>query len=158
MFQQGTESPWATQRQRWQLDSLKLSPAAGHLPQALLVVPTLASLHPVTYLCFLCLHQARLASEQAYLFVKYDRLPKKPLAQQCWQPIVTAQTGGGIMFSGCPSVRLSVCYTNWWTRYFENTWTEFDASWHKVVHGTRARNGQVWDSWGQRSRSNDADD
>jgi len=21
-----------------------------------------------------------------------DRLPKKPLAQQCWQPIVTAQT------------------------------------------------------------------
>jgi len=112
MFQQGTESPWATQRQRWQLDSLKLSPAAGHLPQALLVVPTLASLHPVTYLCFLCLHQARLAGEQAYLFVKYDRLPKKPLAQQCWQPIVTAQTGGGIMFSGCPSVRLSVCYTN----------------------------------------------
>jgi len=31
-------------------------------------------------------------SKQAYLFVKYDRLPKKPLAQQCWQPIVTAQT------------------------------------------------------------------
>jgi len=30
------------------------------------------------------------ASKQAYLFVnKNDRLPKKPLAQQCWQPIVS---------------------------------------------------------------------
>ena len=29
---------------------------------------------------------------KAYLFVKYDWLPKKPSAQQCWQPIVTAQT------------------------------------------------------------------
>jgi len=33
----------------------------------------------------------RVDFKQAYLFVN-DRLPKKPLAQQCWQPIVTAQT------------------------------------------------------------------
>jgi len=31
-------------------------------------------------------------AEQANIFVKYDKLPKNPLTQQCWQPIVTAQT------------------------------------------------------------------
>ena len=35
-----------------------------------------------------------LASKQAskHIYLSNDRLPKKPLAQQCWQPIVTAQT------------------------------------------------------------------
>jgi len=37
-------------------------------------------------------HRDFQASKQAYLFVKYDRLPKKPLAQQSWQPIVIVQT------------------------------------------------------------------
>jgi len=27
-----------------------------------------------------------------HIYLSNDRLPKKPLAQQCWQPIVTAQT------------------------------------------------------------------
>jgi len=27
-----------------------------------------------------------------HIYLSNDRLPKNPLAQQCWQPIVTAQT------------------------------------------------------------------
>ena len=40
------------------------------------------------------LHQCHIASKQAskHINLSNDRLPKKPLAQQCRQPIVTAQT------------------------------------------------------------------
>ena len=73
--------------------------------------------------------------------------------------------GGGIMFSNCPSVRLSVrpsvrsSLINLWTRYFENEWIDFDANWQKW--STPRSNGikqSTTGSGGQRSRSPEAED
>jgi len=56
-------------------------------------------------------------------------------------------TGRGITFSARPFVRPSIrLLPNLWTHYFDNEWTDFDASWYKrsTPRGVRPRNGQLW--------------
>jgi len=48
------------------------------------------------------------------------------------------------MFLTCPSVCRSVTAPNLWTRYFENDWTDFDASWHKCSTGQWMRRSTLW--------------
>jgi len=58
-------------------------------------------------------------------------------------------TGGGVMFSRCPSVRL---LQNLWTRHLNTSESVFMPI---GTSGPRAWNGQLWRSEGQRSRSHE---
>ena len=56
--------------------------------------------------------------------------------QYCFLSIWQYRLAIGIMFSLRSSVRLFV--TNFWTLYFEDEWTDFNADWHKSYPGARA--------------------
>jgi len=82
---------------------------------------------------------------------------RKSQKARCQARLMGGSKIRSIMFSICPFVRPSVrLLPDLWTWYFEN---KFDAKWHKLsIEQGHKTNHQHWGSWGQRSRSYEAED